>query len=121
MAYLFKPKAKKKHTVSQTEMPKKRERAKVYSSKLWADLRTGHLISRPLCECCLLEDKITPAIDVHHLISFTNYQGAERLFYAYDSRNLASLCKECHWKIHHNEDFRAKYTAKLQEKNTTIW
>ena len=54
----------------------------------------------PLCEVCLLNDKITPAIDVHHIDSFMNYEGLKRVEKAFNSNNLQSICKECHQKLH---------------------
>jgi 5-methylcytosine-specific restriction protein A len=51
---------------------------------------------------CLSEGKITPAIDVHHKDSFTNYTGNMRLYKAFDYSNLLSVCKECHSKLHRN-------------------
>lgn len=60
------------------------------------------LLSNPLCEVCLSNEIITPAIDVHHIDSFMNYSNTKRLSKAYDSNNLMSICKECHSKLHHN-------------------
>ena len=91
-------------------------RQDIYQTDRWKKLRLSQLINQPLCECCLLQDIIKPAIDVHHLISFTGYKGSMKYSIAYDPRNLASLCKECHQLIHHNKDFRDLYTSKLQVK-----
>ena len=47
------------------------------------------------------EDKVVPAVDVHHIISFmTTNDPLKRKWLAFDSSNLMSLCKECHQKIH---------------------
>jgi len=54
----------------------------------------------PLCEICLARDIVKPAVDVHHKDSFLNYEGNLRLWKAYDSDNLLSLCKECHSFLH---------------------
>lgn len=59
-------------------------------------------MANPLCEKCLEEGKITPAIDVHHIDSFMNYTGIERLKYAFSFENLLSICKSCHASLHHH-------------------
>lgn len=76
------------------------ERQQIYQSDKWKKLRLAKLIEQPLCEICLAKGLVVPAIDVHHIDSFTNYTGANRLWKAYDFDNLQSLCKECHSKIH---------------------
>lgn len=49
---------------------------------------------------CLQEGRTTPAEDVHHIDSFLNYSGSDRLWKAYDFSNLMSVCKKCHGLIH---------------------
>lgn len=36
-------------------------------------------MANPLCEVCLANGIIKPAIDVHHIDSFMNYTGNKRL------------------------------------------
>lgn len=57
-------------------------------------------MNNPLCEVCLLIGIITPAIDIHHIDSFMNYEGLKRLDKAFNYDNLQSICKECHQKEH---------------------
>lgn len=78
----------------------RQERQKIYTSAKWQKIRAAKLMNNPLCELCLAKGIIKPAIDIHHKDSFMNYQGAMRLFKAYDSTNLLSLCKECHSALH---------------------
>ena len=59
-------------------------------------------MSNPLCEVCLAKDIITPAIDIHHIDSFMNYEGLKRLDKAFNYDNLQSLCKECHQRLHNS-------------------
>lgn len=92
MPYLNKN--KKKDNISSI---KRNIRQKVYNSTLWKKLRMAHLIEFPLCEECLKEKIIEPAIDVHHIISFV-----DNINLAYDTNNLMSLCKKCHQKKHNN-------------------
>ena len=79
-----------------------KDRQKVYSSSRWKKLRLAKLMQQPLCEMCLLRKKIVPAVDVHHIDSFLNYNGYRRISLAYDINNLLSLCKECHSWLHRN-------------------
>lgn len=94
MPYLKKPQKSKKIQF------KREDRQKIYQSTIWQNLRRAKLMQSPLCEMCLKEGRITPAIDVHHIDSFMNYTGNERLQKAFDESNLMSVCKQCHQKIH---------------------
>lgn len=79
---------------------KRKERQEVYNTSKWRKLRESKLLEHPLCEVCLAKGIITPAIDVHHIDSFMNYEGLKRLEKAYNYNNLQSICKECHTKLH---------------------
>lgn len=94
MPYLKKP--IKQHNKS----IKREERQKIYQSARWKELRQSKLMQQPLCELCLAKGIITPAIDVHHIDSFMNYTGTDRLKYAFNFANLMSICKECHTRLH---------------------
>ena len=94
MPYL--KKAKKQHNPSNNRI----ERQKIYNTNRWKQLRLAKLIASPLCEVCLKQGKVTPAIDVHHIDSFMNYTNSLRIEKAYNYSNLMSICKECHSNIH---------------------
>lgn len=77
------------------------ERRKIYNTERWRRLRAWKFACNPLCEICLKDDKIVPAEDIHHIVSFMSTDDmAKRNFLAYDYDNLMSLCKQCHQKIH---------------------
>lgn len=96
MPYLKKP-------IKQRNKAFKREdRQKIYQSTRWKELRQSKLMQQPLCELCLAKGIVTPAIDVHHIDSFMNYTGTERLTKAYDFTNLQSVCKLCHSSLHYH-------------------
>lgn len=77
----------------------------IYQTERWKRLRLAKLSESPLCERCMRDGKITPAVDVHHLTSFTTAADEiERKRLAYDYNNLMSLCKECHHYVHHVRD-----------------
>lgn len=82
---------------------KRDERIAIYSSTKWQKLRLAKLQDQPLCEMCLKNDIITPATQVHHIKSFMDYNGTERLKYAYKLDNLMSICAVCHQKIHNGK------------------
>jgi 5-methylcytosine-specific restriction enzyme A len=90
----------KKATKQKIKSNKKEERKKIYNNTRWRKLRIAKLQQCPLCEVCLAKGVITPAIDVHHIDSFMNYEGLKRLEKAYNFANLLPVCKECHQKIH---------------------
>ena len=77
-------------------------RRQIYNSQRWKKLRRVKLIQNPLCEICLKDGKIVPAVDIHHKDSFTNYTGQLRYYKAYDFDNLLSVCKQCHAALHKN-------------------
>lgn len=92
-------------TITKTPKPANKsinriERIKVYNSKRWKKLRLVKLMKDPLCEICLQKGIITPAIDIHHIDSFMNYYGIDRIEKAYNINNLMSICKVCHKKEH---------------------
>ena len=79
-----------------------KDRHKIYDTTKWRKLRLSKLIDSPLCELCLAKDFVTPAVDIHHIDSFMNYEGLKQLDKAYNYDNLQSLCKECHQKQHNS-------------------
>lgn len=77
------------------------ERRKIYNSERWRRLRAWKFASNPLCEMCLKDNKVVPAEDIHHIVSFMNTDDTtQRYSLAYDFDNLMSLCKQCHQKVH---------------------
>ena len=90
----------------QTDMRKLRQKA--YQSKEWRALRDNWMKMHPLCEECLLEGKVTPAEDVHHVR--TPFKGGVKNYQLLlDENNLTSLCKKHHAEIHNK-----------QQGNTTV-
>lgn len=80
-----------------TDMRKLRKEA--YNNKVWRKMRDTYMKEHPICEECLKQGKVTAAEDVHHKKSpFRNGVINYGLLFDYD--NLMSLCKECHGKIH---------------------
>lgn len=58
-------------------------------------------MQNPLCEKCLLKGIVTPAEDIHHIISFLSTDDPlRRKELSFDFNNLESICKVCHQKEH---------------------
>lgn len=90
----------KKAQPNRTKSYKARDRIDVYNKQQWRKLRQAQLMKQPLCELCKARDITTLAVDVHHKISFLNYNGQQRYTVAFDPNNLVSLCKRCHQWLH---------------------
>lgn len=80
----------------------RKNRMKIYNKQLWKDLRILKLQETGgLCQICLIRNKITPAEDCHHILTFTNAKTeAERDNLAFDYDNILPLCKNCHSELH---------------------
>lgn len=98
MASIYKPKRVDNN-------PLKKDRAKIYNSARWRELRSIKLINNPLCERCEKKGLTVQADDIHHKDSFTKYYGDQRLYVAYDYNNLESLCKKCHQSEHNEKGY----------------
>ena len=68
----------------------------------WQRVRKIYLRKHPLCEECIKNDKIVPAVLVHHIIPIQD--GGDRL----DENNLKALCDKCHENIHGKDRWRKK-------------
>lgn len=98
MPTIYKPKKKPQKKTGDAY----KRRQSVYQTRRWERLRLVKMADQPLCERCMRHGKITPAVDVHHIKSFTEAADKfERDRLAYDYDNLMSLCKECHHYVHH--------------------
>jgi 5-methylcytosine-specific restriction protein A len=57
----------------------------------WRKIRTVYLAKNPICADCQKNNKLTPANEVHHVVSVAD-GGTDR------DDNLMALCKSCHSK-----------------------
>lgn len=90
---------KKKKTYERKETDMRKLRQQAYQNPTWRKLRDTYLRNHPICEECLNKGKVTPATDIHHLVSpFRHGEVNYNLLLDYD--NLMALCKECHGNIH---------------------
>lgn len=80
------------------------ERRKIYMSTRWRKLRDLKIKNDPLCEMCLEDGVVTPAEDVHHIVSFMSVTDKHsRAYLAYNYNNLKSLCKKHHQLVHNSK------------------
>jgi len=99
MAYINKP--KKQTSTVNTNKNKAIAQKHVYNTPRWKTLRIYKLQNNPLCEECLINDKVEPAVEVHHITPFMNGNNIEQIKYlGFDYNNLQSLCEKCHSDIH---------------------
>lgn len=66
------------------------ERHRFYRSAEWNKARRRFLARHPLCELCLRENRIVPAVVVDHIKEIAD--GGALL----DERNFQALCSTCH-------------------------
>lgn len=61
----------------------------------WERVRAVYLQRQPLCEDCIMGDRITPAVMVHHIESVE-----DRPELRLHMSNLRALCRTCHEQLH---------------------
>lgn len=99
-AYINKPKKNYNRKRQQNDLDKKK-RNEIYNSSTWRNMRKAKAMENPICQICEMENKVSLTEDVHHLNSFTEYNGKERDAIAFDYNNLISVCKYHHNLLHH--------------------
>jgi len=63
--------------------------ARKHYGRTWEKVRALYLSQYPLCAECQKAGRLTPALEVHHIIPLS--KGG-----THDSRNLMALCVSCH-------------------------
>ena len=107
MAWINKPQRKIKDNSE-----RKKLRMKLYNDAYYRSVRDQYMMSHPLCEDCMnmqienedgtTKEKITAAVDLHHINSPFAYGLNENERYArlIDESNLIALCKFHHSQRH---------------------
>ena len=92
-----------------------KDKATIYNSREWKELRLAKLRSQPLCEKCLADGWIRSAHCVHHITPIETAATMEEMRrLAFNPVNLMSLCDECHHKIH--EEMRSFDPANVKAR-----
>ena len=80
-----------------------KDKAIIYNSKEWQELRIAKLRANPLCEECMKEGIVTAARCVHHIVPIETARTKDemrRLAIDCGLQGLKSLCFACHARIH---------------------
>lgn len=96
-----------------------RDKAEIYNSKEWKQLREEKLNAQPLCEMCQEEGRrlgikrgfVRSATVVHHIIPIetaTTKEDMWRLAIGCGLNGLMSLCIPCHAKLHNGAGYHTK-------------
>ena len=98
-----------------------KDKATIYNSREWKELRIAKLRQQPLCERCLSQNYVRSAHCVHHIVPIETAATMEEMkrlaFCSYMSNpldGLMSLCDECHHKIH--EEMRSFDPANVKAR-----
>lgn len=90
-----------------------KDKAIIYNSKEWQQLRIEKLRANPLCEVCEQDGIVTSAHAVHHRHPIEDSTSkAEMRKWAFMWDNLVSVCDACHAKIHKEQGKGTKALAK---------
>ena len=90
-----------------------KDKAEIYNSREWRELRIMKLRANPLCEVCEQEGIVTSAHAVHHHHPIEDSTSkAEMRKWAFMWDNLVSVCDACHAKIHKEQGKGTKALAK---------
>lgn len=89
-----------------------KDKAIIYNSREWQELRIQKLRANPLCEECAKEGIVTSAHCVHHRHPIEDSRTMQEMkHYAFMWDNLQSLCDACHARIHKEQGKGTKALA----------
>ena len=93
-----------------------KDKAEIYNSREWKELRIAKLRStNGLCEECMKDGIVTAAHAVHHRHPIEDSTSkAEMRKWAFMWENLVSVCDACHAKIHKEERSHSKEAVKAR-------
>ena len=81
-----------------------KDKAKIYNSRKWIELRIQKLRANPLCEVCEAQGYVVPAQAVHHRHPIEDSHSLQEMkHWAFMWSNLQSVCSSCHARIHKEE------------------
>ena len=94
-----------------------KDKADIYNSREWRELRLLKLSTNPLCENCKKNGFIVSAHCVHHIIPIETARTKEEMKrLAFDFNNTQSLCDKCHADIHKAAGMGTKQLARERAK-----
>ena len=95
-----------------------KDKAAIYNSREWKELRVRKLRTNPLCERCQqLYGVVRAASQVHHIIPIETAVSMDEMrrlaFCGLDG--LQSLCPQCHSEVHREQKSHTKAAIKERE------
>lgn len=103
-----------------------RDKAEIYNSKSWKQLRARKLAEFPLCEMCIAEGQakgikrgyLTRARCVHHIVPIeTASTKGDMWRLALDWGNLQSLCRRHHSEVHNDAGYHTKEAVQERKQS----
>ena len=93
-----------------------KDKATIYNSREWKELRIQKLRANPLCEMCQQHGIVRSAHSVHHVVPIetaTTIEEMKRLAFC-GLDGLMSLCDDCHHKVHEEMKSFSKESVKAR-------
>ena len=97
-----------------------KDKATIYNSREWQELRALKLNSQRLCERCLSQGRFVEAHVVHHIIPIETAHTLEemkRLAIDCGLDGLQSLCDQCHNDIHNDAGYHTREAVQQRAKD----
>ena len=92
-----------------------KDKATIYNSREWAELRIRKMQANPICEMCEAEGHVAAAQCVHHIHPIEQSSSLQEMrMWAFKWENLQSLCRYHHAKVHREMGSNTK--AKVAER-----
>ena len=92
-----------------------KDKAEIYNSREWKELRALKFRANPECEMCLAEGVVTPTQAIHHIHPIEESSTKEEMRkWAFMWSNLQSLCRYHHAKVH--KEMGSNTKAKVAER-----
>ena len=108
------------------DIQQQRDKASIYNSKEWKQLREAKLTAQPLCEMCQEEGRkqgvkrgyVRSATCVHHIVPIETATSMDEMRQlAFDWNNLQSLCRPCHNKLHNDAGYHTKEAVQERKQS----
>ena len=96
-----------------------KDKATIYNSREWQELRIAKLRSQPLCERCLSQGRYVSAHVAHHIVPIETahtLQDMKRLAIDCGLAGLQSLCVQCHADIHNDAGYHTREAVQQRER-----
>ena len=110
------------------DIQQQRDKAEIYNSKEWKQLREAKLRAQPLCEMCQEEGRkrgikrgyVRSATCVHHIVPIetaTTKDEMWKLAIGCGLSGLMSLCRPCHNKLHNDAGYHTKEAVQERKQS----